>query len=181
MGRAFRGAHSLYERALHRRRHLTARRRLSKAERPRRMLVVCYGNICRSPYLQAVLQRALPDIATTSAGFVGNDRPVPQISISLSAERGLDLSRHRSRLIAQSGIADADLVIVMDAEQAQRVASTFRVSRERIVIAGDLDPMFETTRAIRDPWNQPIEVFEASFDRLDRCAATLVSVVRPTK
>ena len=179
--RVYHATRGLCDRVLHRRRYLTARRRLSTTPRPRRILVVCYGNICRSPYLQAVLQRSLPDIAVTSAGFVGSDRGVPQNSVSVSAERGLDLSRYRSRPITQAGASDADLVVVMDAEQARRVASTFRVKRNRILIAGDLDPTFETSRAIRDPWNQPIEVFKASFDRLDRCAATLVSALRPTK
>jgi len=66
---------------------------------------------------------------------------------------------------------------VMDADQARRLARMFRVNRERIVIAGDLEPTFETNRAIRDPWNQSIEAFKSTFDRLDRCAATLVSML----
>jgi protein-tyrosine phosphatase len=179
--RVYHATCSLYDRVLHRRRHLAARRRLSNAQRPRRILVVCHGNICRSPYLQAVLQRSLPDVAVTSAGFVGSDRAVSQVSVALSAQRGLDLSRYRSRPITQSKISDADLVIVMDAEQAGRVVRMFRVKRERIVIAGDLDPNFDASRAIRDPWNESSDVFKASFDRLDRCASTLVSVLQRAK
>jgi len=178
--RAYRAAYRTYEGALHRRRHLAACRRLSNAQRPRRILVICHGNICRSPYLQAVLQRSLPDVTVTSAGFVGSDRPVPQASVVLSAQRGFDLSRYRSRPITQSKISDGDLVIVMDSEQARRVARMFRVKSEQIVIAGDLEPIFDTSRAIRDPWNQSIEVFRSSFDRLDRCADSLVKVLRPT-
>jgi protein-tyrosine-phosphatase len=56
----------------------------------------------------------------------------------------------------------------------------FRVNRERIVIAGDLEPAFGTRRAIRDPWNESIDVFRSSFDRLDRCAASLVKILRAT-
>lgn len=116
-----------------------------------------------------------------SAGFYGSDRPVPQISVTLSAKRGLDLSRYRSRPLTQSTVSNADLVIVMDSDQARQIARTFGVSRVRIVIAGDLDPRFEASRAIRDPWNQSGDVFESSFDRLDRCAATLVTVLQGTK
>ena len=119
-------------------------------------------------------------VTVTSAGFVGCDRPVPQASVVLSAQRGFDLSRYRSRPITQSKISDADLVIVMDSEQARQVARMFRVKREQIVIAGDLEPIFDTSRAITDPWNQSIEVFRSSFDRLDRCADSLVKVLRPT-
>ena len=175
--RAYDATCGLYDRILYPRRHLAARQRLSNAPRPRRILVVCHGNLCRSPYLQAVLQRSLPDVVITSAGFVGSDRAVPRISVALSAQRGLDLSRYRSRPITQSQIGDADLLIVMDAEQARRIASMFRVKRKRIVVAGDLEPLFETSRAIRDPWNQSIEAFKSTFDRLDRCAATLVSLL----
>jgi protein-tyrosine phosphatase len=140
--------------------------------------VVCHGNICRSPYLQAVLQRALPGIAVMSAGFFGSDRAVPQISLSLSAERGLDLSGYRSRPLTQSTVGSADLVIVMDSAQSRELARMFPIKRARIVVAGDLNPRFHGSRAITDPWNRPREVFESSFDRLDRCAAALVAILK---
>jgi protein-tyrosine phosphatase len=175
--RIYRATRALNDRFLYPRRHLAVRRRLSNAPRPRRILVVCDGNLCRSPYLEAVLQRSLPDIAVTSAGFVGSDRAVPQISVALSAQRGLELSHYRSRPITQSKVQDVDLVIVMDAGQARRMARNFRVKRGRVVIAGDLEPSFNESRAIRDPWNQSVEAYKSTFDRLDRCAATLVRLL----
>jgi low molecular weight protein-tyrosine phosphatase len=179
--RAYHAIRNLPDRLLHRRRHNAVRMRLSSAHAPRKILVVCYGNVCRSPYLQAVLQRALPKTEVISAGFVGADRAVPDASLAISAKRGLDLSRFRSRPLVPPVVTGADLIIVMDARQAQEIATRFPVNRARILIAGDLDPKFDQTRAIRDPWNQPSEVFEESFDRLDRCAAVLVSVLeRPS-
>lgn len=175
--RAYHATRNLPDRALHRGRHLAVRQRLSISQPPRRILVVCYGNVCRSPYLQSVLQRALPDVAVISAGFLGSDRAVPQVAVTLAAKRGLDLSRYRSRPLTQSTVGNADLVIVMDSHQAHQLARLYPINRERIVIAGDLDPRFDATRRIRDPWNRPPDVFESSFDRLDRCAATLVSVL----
>lgn len=165
------------DRLLHRRRHLAARDRLSRMDRPRRVMVVCYGNICRSPYLEAVLKRAMPDIRVESAGFVGSGRAVPAFALAISAERGLDLSTFRSRVLAPAILRDADLVVVMDAHQARSVERLFAVPRRRIVIAGDLDPIRPVTRAIQDPWQQPLAMFESSFDRLDRCAAMLVSLL----
>jgi protein-tyrosine-phosphatase len=128
--------------------------------------------------MQAVLQRALPDLTVMSAGFHGSDRPVPETALRLSSKRGLDLSRYRSRPITQSLVNNAELVIVMDSDQARQMASMFRVNPSRIVIAGDLDPRFEATRAIRDPWNQSETVFESSYDRLERCAATLARALQ---
>jgi protein-tyrosine phosphatase len=176
--RAYRAARNLPDRLLHRRRYRDVRRRLSRSGKPRHILVVCYGNVCRSPYLQAVLQRALPGTAITSAGFFGSDRPVPEASLVVSAKRDLDLSRHRSRPLTPNTVGAADLIVVMDANQAREIAVRFRVNTARIVIAGDLDPRFEESRGITDPWNQSTEVFEASFNRLDRCAVALVDALQ---
>src|SRR6267378_1462521 len=87
----------LPDRLLQHRRHLAARERLSRIDRPRSLLVVCHGNVCRSPYLEAVLQRAMPDVRVESAGFVGPGRPVPPFALAAAAERGLNLSTFRSR------------------------------------------------------------------------------------
>jgi len=146
-----------------------------------RILVVCHGNVCRSPYMQAVLQRALPESEVTSAGFFGSDRAVPQVSVTISAKRGFDLSRYRSRPLTAATVNGSDLVIVMDSDQAREIVTRFRINSARIVIAGDLDPRFDQSRAIKDPWNQSSEVFEASFDRLDRCAAVLVGILQPSE
>ena len=175
----YRGVRNLPDRLLHSRRHFAVRERLSKASRPRRVIVVCHGNICRSPYLQAVLQRELPDVSVTSAGFFGSDRPVPPIAVALAAKRGVNLAQYRSRPVTHAKLHEADLVIVMDNEQANQVARMFTVARNRIVIAGDLDPVFESSRSIRDPWNQSVDVFKSSFARLDRCASTMISVLAP--
>jgi protein-tyrosine phosphatase len=178
MKQAYRAARNLPDRLLHRRRHEEALRRLSTARPPKRILVVCYGNVCRSPYMEAVLQRALPGTVVMSAGFVGAGRSVPEASLTISAKRGLDLSRFRSRPLTPTDVNGADLIVAMDALQARELVVRFPVSRARIVVAGDLDTRFDNTRAIRDPWNQAGEVFEEAFDRLDRCAAILVTALQ---
>jgi protein-tyrosine phosphatase len=174
---AYHSVRNLPDRILHPRRHAAARRRLSRMARPRSILVVCHGNVCRSPYLHAVLQRAFSDVAVSSAGFIGRDRPVPLLSLEVSARRGIDLSRFRSRALTLANVQWADLIIVMDAGQARYLERVFLANPERVVIAGDLDPAVSPTRAIRDPWMQSAQVFESSFDRLDRCGATLAAAL----
>jgi protein-tyrosine phosphatase len=165
------------DRMLHRRRHREARERLLRLQTVRSILVVCHGNICRSPYLEAVLRREMPAVSVTSAGLVVPDRPVPTNSLAVSAERGLDLSAFRSRPLSSVNAREIDLVIVMDPDQGHHLSRMFGVSPKRIIVAGDLDPMKAKTRAIRDPWRQSLKVFRASFDRLDRCAATIATLM----
>jgi protein-tyrosine phosphatase len=172
-----RGMRNHRDRWLHPSRHRRVEERLRHATRPRSIVVVCHGNICRSPYLAAVLHQALPDIEISSAGLVGPGRPVPDHSETVATRRGLDLSSHRSRLLSWEILRRADLVIVMDAKQERYVTHSLRFPADRVLIAGDLDPVAEGPRAIRDPWNQSLEVFEASFARLDRCAESLARIL----
>ena len=139
---------------------------------------MCYGNICRSPYLEARLRASLPDFTIVSAGMVGPGRPVPEHGLAVAMRRGLDLASHRSQLAIPGLAAESQLVIVMDVRQRHYLTNAFGIPGDRIVLAGDLDPLFENGRVIRDPWQQPVEVFEASYTRLDRCAAVLTELLR---
>lgn len=172
--RALHAVRDLPDRALQRPRHVVLRRRLAAAP-PSSILVACQGNICRSPYLAAVLEKALPEVPVTSGGFVSPGRAVPAEAVQLAFARGYDLSQRRSKLVTHEMVRDAELVVVMDEMQARRLVLEFRARPAQVIVAGDLDPLPLGTRRVRDPWQQPIEIFEACFDRLDRCAWTLVS------
>jgi protein-tyrosine phosphatase len=169
---------NLPDRMRHATRHKAVQSLLSRMPRPRSILVICYGNVCRSPYLEAVLRCALPDVSISSAGFSGPGRSVPEFSLTVAAQRGFDLSSFRSRPLEPPKARSSDLVVVMDARQARHMVLYVGVPPERVVVAGDLDPLPSPTRAIQDPWQQPLPAFVASFDRLDRCGATLVRTFR---
>src|SRR5689334_253658 len=89
-----------------------------------RVLVVCTGNICRSPYmeysLRAQFERAgLTDVSVASAGT----RAVPSsgmapLMAALLEDEGFDASGFSTRQLTRSLIADAD--IVLTAERAHR-------------------------------------------------------------
>lgn len=89
------------------------------------------------------------------------------------------MSQFRSRPVTHAFAAVADLAIVMDPGQARHLEEVFGVPRERILIAGDLDPVGGQRRTIEDPWQGTSETFIAVFDRLDRCAEVVASLLRP--
>jgi len=158
---------------LHRRKAMEALRRRSP---PATILVVCHGNICRSPFAASLLARHLAPagVRVESAGFTGPNRPCPPEALTVAARRGVDLSAHRSRLLTADAAHAADLVVVMDPAQGRRVCDRFGRLPRDIVTLGDLDPQTIATRVIRDPVNQKVEVFEESYDRIERCVAQLV-------
>ena len=169
------------ERLFHPFRRRAAIAALSDREPPRSFLVVCHGNICRSPYAAAALRRLVgggrsPVIG--SAGFIGPPgRLPPPDAIGSASERGIDLTQHRSRVMTPRDVRGADLVLVMDGEQQRAICRSFGKDPRDVVALGDLDPLPVERRAIRDPLNQPRAVFDASYDRIDRCLRALLAAL----
>lgn len=168
----------LPDRALHPFRRLRLERRLLARRPPGKILFVCLGNICRSPYAEKALVRATSkgpwSPAVFSAGFIGPGRPSPDTARMVARERGLDLSAHRSRQLTDEMLVGSDLVFVMDV--AQRRVITRRTGRTNVFLLGDLDPSWSGRRAIRDPIEQPREVFERVYARIDRITRRLATL-----
>ena len=154
---------------------------LSGASLPQNVLVVCHGNICRSPYaayrLRALFATEGHACTIASAGFIGPDRPSPGNAIATAAVRGIDLKPHRSQLLSNTLIAAAQLIIVMEARQAEALRLVFGDVPAPILILGDLDPWPAETRTVRDPALQSRAVFAGSYDRIDRCLEVLVETL----
>ena len=170
------------ERLLHPWRHRLARGRMIEAGATETVLVMCYGNICRSPYAAAKLRRLLRErgdqaVRVDSAGFVGPHRESPPEAMDEASARGLDLRRHRSRVISAESAQRAGLIVVMEPGQAREVHRRFGIPVERLLVLGDLDPEPIRTRVILDPVLKPRAVFAECYDRIDRCLAVMVDLV----
>jgi protein-tyrosine phosphatase len=174
-----RSVHHAPDRILHGRRRIAALRRLRAGPPPARVLFVCYGNICRSPYAEYRLRRDLhargiDTITTASAGLLGEDRACPPELRELAMERGLDLKPHRSRLVTPEMLAGHDLVIAMEPAQVRRLQAMAGAEGPALLLAlGDLDPGPIDTRGIIDPWGHSRQVYASVLDRLDTAIASL--------
>ena len=92
------------------------------------ILVVCSGNICRSPIAEGLLRRALERRLGGTAPVVGSagtiaidGAPAMPESIEAARERGVDIRMHTARPLTPELIDDADLVVTMAAEHRDEV------------------------------------------------------------
>lgn len=93
--------------------------------RPPRLLVVCTANICRSPMAEVLLASHLEDIDVAaivrSCGHLEAGVRVSPHSVTVMAERGLDISEHRSQTNTRRFTSGADLIITMSKENVRQV------------------------------------------------------------
>lgn len=90
-----------------------------------KVLMVCLGNICRSPLAEGILKNKVnPELVTvqsagTSAEHAG-ELPDPR-SIEIAAKKGIDITDQRSRKFKASDFDEFDLIFVMDQQNYKDV------------------------------------------------------------
>jgi protein-tyrosine-phosphatase len=150
-----------------------ARTRARRRGKPRRIVIVCYGNICRSPYAAAYLRKQLAvmnfqSILIESAGLIGPDRPANQQGIAVAMRRGVDLSGHRSKLVRQGDALASDLVLVMTHALRDYLIQRCGSPKACTELLGDFDIDNPPYREIPDPYGKPDAEFERVFTQIER-------------
>ena len=110
-----------------------------------RILMVCLGNICRSPLAEGILRTKLDeqfhvDSAGTGPWHIG--KAPDKRSISVAQKYGIDISTQRARQFSAKDFDDFDLILVMDASNYSDVlamAQTENQQKKVRLILGDRD------------------------------------------
>jgi protein-tyrosine phosphatase len=90
----------------------------------KRILIVCVGNICRSPMAEALLREHLRgrDVTIESAGLAALvGKPIDVDAGAVLAGHGLAADAHCARKLTPELVSAADLVLVMDQRQLSAV------------------------------------------------------------
>jgi low molecular weight protein-tyrosine phosphatase len=133
-----------------------------------RVLLVCAGNVCRSPLAQVLLtgrprgggSRAEVDSAGLAAP-VG--RPADPIAVELARERGLDLSGHRARQLTPGLVQGFELLLVMEQAQERAVEGLAPTARGRVHRLGRFGGF-----DVPDPYRRPRAAFEEALALIER-------------
>ena len=139
-----------------------------------RILMVCLGNICRSPLAEGILrnkvaQRNLDwqiDSAGTGDWHVGH--PPDSRSVTTALRHGIDISAQKGRLFQPIDFERFDKILVMDSRNLRdvlRYAGTDEQRAKVAMILGYSHPGED--RSVPDPYHDQIDGFESVFAMLD--------------
>ncbi|HYT70105.1 MAG TPA: low molecular weight protein arginine phosphatase [Gemmatimonadales bacterium] len=137
----------------------------------KQILLVCTGNICRSPLAAALLERALRERAAagmevTSAGTGAWDgAPVSEGAYLVGLERGLDLSGHRARLLTRELVEEADLILTMARHHRARVDELG--GEGRVFVLGEYAGREGDDAEVSDPFGGDLDVYRDTLAELD--------------
>jgi protein-tyrosine-phosphatase/predicted ATP-grasp superfamily ATP-dependent carboligase len=157
-------------------------RRIMRAASPDskpRLLFVCAGNICRSPYAEAALRAFYPDLAgwikTGSAGTLPREgRSTPDAGLLAARARGIDLSVNHSHHLWRETATTACVILVFDESNRNAIAIRHPDLLARIVLLGDLGG----DGAISDPVNGDQALFMLCYVRIDQALSALAELLR---
>ncbi len=136
-----------------------------------KILVVCIGNICRSPTGERLLQQLLPNKEISSAGLGVNkshlaDKPADKMAQQVAQEHGLDLSGHKAKQLTSALCAQFDLILVMEHQHIEALTQIAPEARGKTMLFGH----WLNQQNIPDPYRQSIEAFEYTFQLIEKSA-----------
>ena len=149
-----------------------------------RVLMVCLGNICRSPMAQGALEAAARAgglaVRVDSAGVMGwHEGAAPDArAMAAASRRGLDITGQRARAVVAQDFHACDLVLAMDA----RVHDALRAQRPPAARASlglllDYAPHLGR-RDVPDPYYGGADAFDRALDLIEHGVAGLVPHLR---
>jgi len=132
-----------------------------------KILVVCVGNICRSPTAERLLKNYLPSLSVESAGLgalVG--KGADESAASVAAGHQISLDGHCARQLSGKMCREYDLILTMEKRHITRLCEIAPEMRGKVMLFGHWD----NEREIPDPYRKSREAFEAVYHLLDQSA-----------
>lgn len=153
-----------------------------------RVLAVCTGNICRSPFAEVYLRQRAQELSLSlecsSAGtyaLEGNRSTLEAVMVA--KELGFDLKVHRASMLDRKRLETVDLVLVMSRTHEEEVLDLRGAGREKpaIYLLGQFHPSNPDPPDVDDPIGGSLDDYRACYKRIAESCDALLDLIRQGK
>ncbi|MCB9741881.1 MAG: low molecular weight phosphotyrosine protein phosphatase [Alphaproteobacteria bacterium] len=142
---------------------------------PTRLLMVCTGNICRSPMAEGLARHYAAQrgraLEVASASVLGLDgQPAHKLAVKVMKELGIDISAHRAQPVTPELVEEADYILVMELAHAAELRDRYPEADDRILLLGTFGGKME----LEDPIHGWRWRFRRSRDDIRRCVESFI-------
>lgn len=132
------------------------------------ILVVCTGNVCRSPMAEVVLKDRLGEEFLISSAGTGalKGQDMEPLAIKLLTENELEPGKHVARQVNTEMLSKADLILVMDSKNKSMLAGKYPAMMGKIQFFGK----WESDKEVPDPYRQQKPAFEHVYKLIEQFA-----------
>ncbi|KQR94906.1 protein tyrosine phosphatase [Chryseobacterium sp. Leaf180] len=149
-----------------------------------KILMVCLGNICRSPLAEGIMKTKLGgDFFVDSAGTIDlhkGEHPDKR-AVETAKNHGVDISKQYSRPITAQDLEDFDRIYCMDSKNLEDVISLAKNDEQRSKIALLMEAADLKPREVADPYFGGVEGFETVFKQIDAACESIAEKLSTLK
>ena len=129
------------------------------------ILVVCTGNICRSPIGERILKQLLPTMQVESAGTAALiDHNADNSAIKIAKKHGISLEGHKGKQFTAKLARNYDLILAMEKIHINQIEKIAPEARGKTMLFGH----WLENRDIPDPYRKSDEAFASVFVLIQR-------------
>lgn len=137
------------------------------------ILIVCIGNICRSPMAEYLFKIEYPQLQIESAGISSLTGHAADAKAQLCMQRlNIDMSTHIARKLNAQHLKKADLILVMSTNQQKHIEQTWPFSKGKVFRLGHWQH-----QNVPDPYQRDQHVFDEICQLIQRCIADWKSYI----
>lgn len=129
------------------------------------ILVVCTGNICRSPIGERFLRQALPNKKIDSAGTSALvEHSADDSAVRIAEKHGISLEGHKGQQFTSKLARQYDLILVMEKCHLEQIGRSAPEVRGKMMLFGQ----WLNQREIPDPYRKSDEAFASVYELIEQ-------------